>query len=139
MKFIILIFNLILGIIFWLIINYILIDCVNCMYACETRSTTASIISSFAFASVSLLFASIVFLIGMQGQEAFEFYRKRKYFSDCLFLYFLSFLMLMFLFFASLFICVSKAWLILGLTVSILVIFQLIAIMLIIVNITKNK
>ena len=138
MKCIILISNLILGLIFWAVVNYIFIDCVDCMYACETRSTTADIISSFAFASVSLLFASIVFLIGMQGQEAFEFYRKRKYFSDCLFIYFLTFLMLMFLFFASLLICVSKIWLILSLTVAILIILQLLAIMVIIVNMTKK-
>lgn len=110
---------------------------IDCMYASETRSTTASIISSFAFANVSLLFASIVLLIGMQGQEAFEYYRKRKYYSDCLLLYFFSFLTLMFLFFSSLLICVSEVWLVISLSVALLIIFQLISIMIIIMNMTK--
>lgn len=137
MKIIILFSNLILGILFWLVVNYLMPECIDCMYVSETRSTTASIISSFAFASVSLLFASIVLLIGMQGQEAFEYYRKRKHYSDCLLLYFLSFLTLIFLFFSSLLICVSKTWLIISLSVALLVILQLISIMVIIVNMTK--
>ena len=137
MKIIIPIFVLGLGITFCAGINYFMSGCVDCMYANETRSTTASIISSFAFANVSLLFASIVLLIGMQGQEAFEYYRKRGHYSDWLFLYFLSFLTLMFLFFSSLLICVSKIWLIISLAVALLVILQLMAIMVIIVNMTK--